>query len=359
MRARRGPTRAAGRRHAGCARTAAAGFRRVALNAFVVRARLRIAALLAAVGVLVCAPMAAARSADVAALQVALRALGLYDGAVDGDAGPGTRAGVARFQSRRGLAADGVAGPRTRRALGSRGRPALGARAIVSGTSGWDVAALQWQLSIHGFPSGAFDGGFGARTRAALIRFQAWAGIAADGVAGPAPSRRCAGPRRPRSCASPRRWPRAGERPLRAARRDVPHRGRLRGAAGQAVSAAGRGCVTWAGYDSGGDGNLVVIRHRLGMATFYAHLSSIAVRQGQCVVAGDRVGRVGSTGRSTGPHLHFEMRLRGAAVDSDDRLLAGHQCTPRMSCESATASPLACSGCSRCRARPLESGNTR
>jgi murein DD-endopeptidase MepM/ murein hydrolase activator NlpD len=281
----------------------------------VVRARLRIAALLAAVGVLVCAPMAAARSADVAALQVALRALGLYDGAVDGDAGPGTRAGVARFQSRRGLAADGVAGPRTRRALGSRGRPALGARAIVSGTSGWDVAALQWQLSIHGFPSGAFDGGFGARTRAALIRFQAWAGLAADGVAGPGT---LAALRRPAPASilrfaapiaapvSDRFGPRGG-----TFHTGVDYAAPL----GQAVAAAGRGCVSWAGYDSGGYGNLVVVRHRLGMTTFYAHLSSIAVRQGQCVVAGDRVGRVGSTGHSTGPHLHFEMRLRGAAVN--------------------------------------------
>jgi murein DD-endopeptidase MepM/ murein hydrolase activator NlpD len=295
--------------------TAAAGFRRVARNAFVVRARLRIAALLAAVGVLVCAPMAAARSADVAALQVALRAIGLYDGAVDGDAGPGTRAGVARFQARRGLAVDGVAGPRTRRALGSRGRPALGARAIVSGTSGWDVAALQWHLSIHGFPSGAFDGGFGARTRAALIRFQAWAGLAADGVAGPGT---LAALRRP-APASVLRF--AAPIAARASDRFGPRGGTFHtgldyaAPLGQPVSAAGRGCVSWAGYDSGGYGNLVIIRHRLGMATFYAHLSSIAVRQGQCVVAGDRVGRVGSTGHSTGPHLHFEMRLRSAAVD--------------------------------------------
>jgi len=47
----------------------------------------------------------------------------------------------------------------------------------------------------------------------------------------------------------------------------------------------------------------------------YAHLSSIAVRVGQLVVTGDRVGTVGATGDATGPHLHFEVRLRGAAVD--------------------------------------------
>jgi len=58
-----------------------------------------------------------------------------------------------------------------------------------------------------------------------------------------------------------------------------------------------------------------VIRHRLGMTSWYAHLSCISVPRGRCVVAGDRIGRVGSTGRSTGPHLHFELRLNGAAVD--------------------------------------------
>jgi murein DD-endopeptidase MepM/ murein hydrolase activator NlpD len=81
------------------------------------------------------------------------------------------------------------------------------------------------------------------------------------------------------------------------------------------VLAAGRGCVVSAGWDPGGYGNLVVIAHRLGMTSWYAHLSSIDVRPGRCLVAGVRIGSVGSTGWSTGPHLHFELRLRGAAVD--------------------------------------------
>jgi murein DD-endopeptidase MepM/ murein hydrolase activator NlpD len=68
-------------------------------------------------------------------------------------------------------------------------------------------------------------------------------------------------------------------------------------------------------YDPGGYGNLVVIAHRAGMTSFYAHLASIALRRGRCVPVGARVGTVGSTGNSTGPHLHFELRLRGAAVD--------------------------------------------
>jgi murein DD-endopeptidase MepM/ murein hydrolase activator NlpD len=59
----------------------------------------------------------------------------------------------------------------------------------------------------------------------------------------------------------------------------------------------------------------VVIAHRLGVRSWYAHLLSIAVRRGECVTPGALVGRVGATGRATGPHLHFEVRVRGAAVD--------------------------------------------
>jgi murein DD-endopeptidase MepM/ murein hydrolase activator NlpD len=51
------------------------------------------------------------------------------------------------------------------------------------------------------------------------------------------------------------------------------------------------------------------------MTSWYAHLGSVAVGRGQCVVAGTPVGTVGTTGNSTGPHVHFELRLRGAAID--------------------------------------------
>jgi murein DD-endopeptidase MepM/ murein hydrolase activator NlpD len=260
------------------------------------------------------APAAIAASANVAALQVALRARGYYQGDVDGIDGAGTRDAVRRFQARKGLAADGVAGPATRRALGRRGRPGLGSRAITDGARGWDVAALQFQLARHGFPVGPFDGGFGARTDASLRRFQAWAGLGADGVAGPGT---LAALRRPpaRSIlrfASPvpggigdRYGPR-GNAFHSGVDYPVPR--------GTRVNAAGRGCVTFAGYNDG-YGKLVVIQHRLGMTSWYAHLARITVRKGRCVVAGNRVGLVGSTGHSTGPHLHFELRLRGATVD--------------------------------------------
>src|SRR6478672_28873 len=83
-------------------------------------------------------------SASIAAVQVALRAKGLYSGTVDGFAGPGTRAGVRALQRRAGIAVDGVPGPQTLDALGRRGRPRLGARVLRSGKSGFDVAELQF-----------------------------------------------------------------------------------------------------------------------------------------------------------------------------------------------------------------------
>ena len=260
------------------------------------------------------APVASARGADVAALQVALRAEGTYAGSVDGVRGPLTRAGVRRLQARRGLVVDGIAGPATRRALGRRGRPRLGARTLRLGARGWDVAGLQFLLGRHGFPSGPVDGGLGPRTAAAVQRFQRWAGLSVDALAGPATIARLRGPAptsplifAPPMAATPSdRFGPRGDRFHPGLDYPVP--------AGALVRAAGRGCVTFAGWDSGGYGNLVVIGHRLGMTSWYAHLSSLAVRRGVCVVAGTPIGRAGSTGNSTGPHLHFELRLRGAAV---------------------------------------------
>src|SRR5258707_11146978 len=97
---------------------------------------------LAAIAVAALAPASAeaARmgSAGIAAVQVALRAHGLYSGTIDGVVGPGTRAAVRSVQRRAGLAADGVAGPQTLRALGRRGRPRLGRRALAAGATGFD-----------------------------------------------------------------------------------------------------------------------------------------------------------------------------------------------------------------------------
>jgi murein DD-endopeptidase MepM/ murein hydrolase activator NlpD len=251
---------------------------------------------------------------DVAALQVALRARGLYGGAVDAIAGPATTRAVRSLQRRAGLAADGVVGPATRAALHWRGRPALGARSVSSGTRGWDVAAVQFLLARAGFPSGPFDGAAGPRFVAALMRFQRWAGLTADGAAGPATIARLGRPP-PRSPLR-LRVPLAG--PIGdgfGPRGDGFHTGiDFPAAAGTPVGAAGRGCVIFAGTDDG-YGLLVVLAHAARVTTWYAHLSRIDVRPGACVSAGARVGAVGATGRATGPHLHFEVRVGGAASD--------------------------------------------
>jgi murein DD-endopeptidase MepM/ murein hydrolase activator NlpD len=275
----------------------------------------RAAATMAAASACLIAPAVATANPDVAALQVALRSRGLYAGPVDGVAGPGTRAGVARFQARNGLIADGVAGPATRAALGRMGRPPLGSRVIAVPGIGWDVAAVQYLAATKGFPSGPIDGGFGPRSRAAIQRFQTFAGLAADGAAGPGTIAALRGPRP----VSPLRFLRPVNAPIgdRFGPRGVGmHTGLdFPAATGVPVFAAGRGCVSFAGWDAGGYGQTVAIRHRMGMVSMYAHLSRIDVRTGQCLVGGNRIGAVGSTGHSSGPHLHFELRLRGAAID--------------------------------------------
>lgn len=78
--------------------------------------------------------------------------------------------------------------------------------------------------------------------------------------------------------------------------------------------AAAAGTVIYAGW-LGGYGNLVVVDHGNGLSTAYAHASSILVRVGQTVSQGETVSLVGSTGNSSGPHLHFEVRANGTAVD--------------------------------------------
>lgn len=83
---------------------------------------------------------------------------------------------------------------------------------------------------------------------------------------------------------------------------------------GTPVAAARDGLVTRAGW-WGTYGNVVVLDHGDGSETRYAHLSRVTVAAGDAVRQGDVVGAVGSTGASTGPHLHFELRFDGRAVD--------------------------------------------
>ena len=88
----------------------------------------------------------------------------------------------------------------------------------------------------------------------------------------------------------------------------------LGSAAGASIHAAGNGTVILAG-SWGGYGRTVVIDHGGGLSSLYAHQSSIAVSEGQRVLAGDVIGYIGCTGFCTGPHLHFEVREVGAPVD--------------------------------------------
>jgi peptidoglycan hydrolase-like protein with peptidoglycan-binding domain len=250
--------------------------------------------------------------ADVAALQVSLKGRGLYAGAVDGSLGPGTVSAVRRFQARRGLSADGVLGPATRKALG---RSPLGGRVLRAGSFGWDVAALQFLLAWHGFPSGRIDGRFGATTDTALRRFQRWAALAADGHVGPATlaALRVSPPGSPIMLAPPCALaPTEGFGP----RGNRFHSGLdYPLARGALVLAAGAGRVTHAGPLRGGWGNVVVIDHGHGVRTWYAHLAAARVEVGRRVARGALIGLAGASGRATGPHLHFEVRVRGASVD--------------------------------------------
>jgi len=98
----------------------------------------------------------------------------------------------------------------------------------------------------------------------------------------------------------------------------------LHGETGDAVRATADGRVTAAGW-SGGYGRVVDVDHGNGLSSRYGHLSSIDVRVGQSVKTGQIIGKVGSTGRSTGPHLHYETRLRGEPIDPQKFLRAGQR----------------------------------
>jgi murein DD-endopeptidase MepM/ murein hydrolase activator NlpD len=273
-------------------------------------------AVLALALALVLPASAGAASANTAALQSALTALGLYRGFVDGISGPLTRSAVIRLQRRKHIAVDGIPGPQTRRALGRRGRPRLGSRVMRVGNRGWDIAALQFLLQRRGFGPGAADGIYGGLTQAAVLRAQRSAGIGVDGLAGPATIRTLRGgvSRRRRASVAPGRFlrpvpgsigdgfgaPREGGRRHQGVDFPVPY--------GTRIGASAAGTTIFAARNYGGYGNLVVIQHPLGYTTWYAHMSRITSWVGERVSPGTRIGYVGSTGYSTGPHLHFEIR---------------------------------------------------
>jgi peptidoglycan hydrolase-like protein with peptidoglycan-binding domain len=270
---------------------------------------------------------ASAGSAHIAALQVAMSAVGLYPHPVDGITGPWTQGAVRTFQQQHGLTVDGIAGPQTRAALGKRGKPDLGARPMRHGKRGWDVAALQFLLHERGFEPIGFDGGFGPNTENAVRRFQAAAGLTVDGIAGPTTVGALRGREViSRGPSSPVRFFNPVLGPITDGFGFIPpgrwHTG-LDFAApkGTPIHAGGVGVVSFAGLNTGGYGHLVVVSHRLGFESWYAHMSRIATSVGQPVAGGVTIGYVGSTGRSTGPHLHFEVRRFGTPIDPTPYLL--------------------------------------
>lgn len=103
------------------------------------------------------------------------------------------------------------------------------------------------------------------------------------------------------------------------ARRSGPHAGvDLDGETGDPVRAAATGVVVQAGASAapwGGYGIVVLVDHGGGVQTLYAHLSAVTVQVGQAVPAGTVIGAMGSTGHSTGSHLHFEVRMSGKVID--------------------------------------------
>lgn len=88
----------------------------------------------------------------------------------------------------------------------------------------------------------------------------------------------------------------------------------FKGRQGEIVKSTASGKVTYAGR-RGGYGNCIVINHGNGFETYYGHLSRILISQGEQVKAGDNIGKIGSTGRSTGPHLHYEIHKNGKIIN--------------------------------------------
>jgi peptidoglycan hydrolase-like protein with peptidoglycan-binding domain len=252
-------------------------------------------------------------SGDGPALQVGLRRQGFYDGSVDGQLGQKTLVAIRALQQRAGLLPDGEPGKATRAALGRFGRTSP--KILTRGAFGWGVARLQFQLAWHGFPSGRMDGRFGEHVEGAVRRFQEWAGLEQDGRAGPdlMARLRTLPPKSPIALSPPLNVPpgdRFGPRGVRF-HSGVDYSARV----GTPIAAAGAGIVTYAGPLAGGWGKVVTIGHGADVRTMYAHLSKIRVRVGARVDAGETIGRVGKTGNASGSHLHFEVRVRGAAVD--------------------------------------------
>ena len=219
------------------------------------------------------------------------------------------------------------------------------------GKRGWDVAALQFLLHERGFEPGGFDGGFGPNTLNAVRRYQSSARLQIDGVAGPTTinALRTGPVITTGSPTSPVRF----FRPVPGAIGDgfgwIPpgrwHTGLdFPEPMGTPIHAGGVGVVSFAGLNTGGYGNLVVITHRLGFESWYAHQSRIAVSVGQSVVGGQTIGYVGSTGsldRPAPPLRGPPLRYPGRPDAVPARLPSGSSApNPPATAASAARTPM-------------------
>ena len=230
-----------------------------------------------------------------------------------GSVDPSVSAGLARAEAAQEHAAQGLREPALRKitriktALAETGLPA----------SRWQGAPAD-----TGGPFVPFDGRVGFEGSLALLRDAAAEAARLDAIVARVPLRLpLNGSLEVTSTFGPRLDPFLG--------RPAMHTGiDLHEETGDAVTATADGTVTLAGPD-GGYGNMVEIDHGGGLATRYAHLSAVEVSVGQRVDAGAMVGRVGSTGRATGPHLHYETRIDGTPVDPARFLKAAAILSPK------------------------------
>ena len=199
-------------------------------------------------------------------------------------------------------------------------RPVIATHTVVDGDTLWDLASAA-RLTVAQLAA-ANDLSQDATLRIGqVLRVPApGAGpvIARAPEAAPAPS----APRRALAAQVPLRWPTSGMITSRFGWRIQPifrrpefHTGLdIATRWGSPVLAARGGVVRFVGWQSG-YGQMVIVTHGGGLETSYSHLSSAAVRPGESVAAGQLLGRIGSTGWSTGPHLLFEVRWHGVPVD--------------------------------------------
>jgi murein DD-endopeptidase MepM/ murein hydrolase activator NlpD len=222
-------------------------------------------------------------------------------------------------------------------------------------------------LRRRGFSPGSVDGGYGAGTASAVKRLQAARGLPVDGRVGRQTLRALRRARTSRTssgttdtASGPIRFLRPLNAPMGDGFGFVSGRNHtgidFPAPAGTPIGAAGVGTVTFAGWNSGGYGNLMIVRHRLGYETWYAHLSSFTVANGASVAGGVQIARVGSTGRSTGPHLHFEVRKDGVPVDPAPYLLSQ---TSLKTTGEAFAHDLDCAAAPATTRRPSASRDSR